>query len=99
MDFLTSYNLRSQEDAFCYLIECTLATVERMTGLARPQKSELERQVNMANGAIKWVSEAPRKGSRTEAVIEKFNGDVVAWAKASRESYERSCAGVARPRG
>ena len=59
---MTQNTLHDEQDALAYMVECTLATVSHMAGLSRPQKSELSRQIAIAQTGIDWVKTFVKPG-------------------------------------
>jgi hypothetical protein len=43
--------------ALAYLVECTLATVDRLVMLKNPSKGELERQIGIAQAGLSWMKD------------------------------------------
>lgn len=55
---MKSYNeLKTPDDAFAWMVECTLATVSWMNGLKSKKMSEFNRQIDIAQKGIDfWIS-------------------------------------------
>jgi len=51
----TSQNINTSDDAFAYIVECTLATVSDLASKRRPPKGELSRQISIAQTGLDWV--------------------------------------------
>lgn len=91
MPAITALNIRNEREAFAYLVECTLATVSQLAGLARPPKGELNRQISIAQTGIDWLRaierhEGGRNWSgcgRTEEIL-ATGIDVASWANRLR---------------
>ena len=74
--------INSADDAVEWISECTLATVEHLVSLKRKSKSEVERQVRIAQVGIDHIKSSGRKQkNRIADVIFKHAGDVSVWAK------------------
>jgi len=92
---MTQNTLRDDQDALAYMTECTLATVSHMAGLSRPQKSELSRQISIAQTSIDWVKSFVKPGmsignGRVQEVIDS-QISVEEWAERRRaEAKARS---------
>lgn len=70
-------------EALEYMVECTLATVEYMATLKIPNKSELSRQISIAqtgiNSLINNGKTADDTLGRVRQVMTLFDGDVRQW--------------------
>lgn len=51
---ITSNTIRNEQEALAFMAECTLATVCHMAGLSRPNRSELRRQIAIAQTGVDW---------------------------------------------
>lgn len=72
---LTSQRLHSPEDALAYMTECTLATVDDLASKSKPKKSELSRQISIAQTGVEWVKTLMEPGdqvgcSRLQQIID-----------------------------
>lgn len=72
----------SADSAVYYLTECTLATIEIMASTKRQSKSEIDRQINIAQIGIDYIVTVDRTlNHRVEEVIRRHNGYVLLWAE------------------
>ena len=78
---LTPHTVRSLEDAFLYLADCQLATIEDMAMKKSRPAGEYRRQKDIAQHYVNWMRTfgVDPKGTRAAEVILSFNGDVYAW--------------------
>lgn len=62
------YEVRTINDAFAYVLDCNLATVEHMLSLKSPPKSELRRQCSIAYHSYLWAKQfgVDLKGTRAK---------------------------------
>ena len=74
------HQVRSTEQAFAYLIDCTLATVAEMAMKKSRGAGEFKRQKQIAQTAINWAREfgVPLETTRAAEVL---GGTVDEWAK------------------
>jgi len=74
--------VNNTSDALLYITDCTLATVAYMGSLKSKNKSDYNRQIEIAQSAINWIIQfnVSNIKSRPFDVISKFNGSVKAWA-------------------
>jgi hypothetical protein len=74
-----------------YALECNLATVEYLAMLKRPSKSELERQINIAQKTLDCIQscgyDASEHSIRIGDVYQFHNNNVQKWAKAIRKRW------------
>ena len=79
---INKHQIKTATDALAYITDCNLATVCSMAGKKSRSKSELERQINIAQlGVDALRSEASAEllsGTRIEDVL--VAGSVQAWA-------------------
>jgi len=80
---MRKYDVRTSEDAFCYLLDCTLATVGEMAFKKSRPKGEFKRQILIAQMGIDWVRTFKIKTDegRIQEILEYYGGEVGAWAK------------------
>lgn len=86
-----AHQVHSIEDAFLYLAECQLATVQTMAGKKSIPKAEYRRQVSIAQHFVDWVSDFKlsyndRGFPRLEIVLDRYKHAVHDWKKASVEA-------------
>tara|TARA_Y100000310_G_scaffold301310_1_gene337687 strand:- start:25 stop:303 length:279 start_codon:yes stop_codon:yes gene_type:complete len=76
------------DEAYAYILDCTLATVSHLTSLKRPSKHELKRQISIAQKAIDWAHryDVDISGTRADDV-HKF-GTVQKWADDMKVRWE-----------
>ena len=76
-------DVRTPEDAFCYILDCTLATVSSMASIKSRKQGEFRRQILIAQTGIDWVRSFKIKTDegRISEVIEYYHGEVGEWAK------------------
>lgn len=78
--------IETVEETVVWLTECTLATVESLRARKNPPKSELSRQINIAQVGINQIEKMGQTGltnslkNRVLVVIRDFGGDVCGWA-------------------
>lgn len=79
---LDEQNLRNTEDAFLWLLDCTLATVEMLAMKKTPPVGEYSRQIGMAQTAMDTLLREGKDVSPTRAgeIAEKHKRSVKAWA-------------------
>lgn len=79
---MMKYSVRDEGMALAYLTDCTLATVCDLAGKKSASKSELKRQISMAQTAIDWMRDFKVDMSQTRAkdVMQKYGGSVQDWA-------------------
>lgn len=79
---LTAHCLRDHADGLAYMIECTLATVSGLLLKKKPPKSELSRQIAIAQKGINCLGPATFDNSclRLKKITEQFENSVQAWA-------------------
>lgn len=78
--------IKSRDEALIFVVECGLATIEHLSGLARPPKGELQRQISIAQTGINWImsmEDRPRC-PRVDDVI-GVGGSVEAWVNGRGE--------------
>jgi hypothetical protein len=75
--------IATTDQALSYLTDCTLATVCDLAMKKSASKSELKRQISMAQTAIDSMKRfnVDFKGTRAEDICSKHNGSVAAWAE------------------
>jgi hypothetical protein len=80
----TGQNLHDAGEALAFMTECTLATVSDLASMSRPKKSELKRQISIAQTGIDWVKTITKPGRKIgcSRVSEIIDGDmsVETWA-------------------
>jgi hypothetical protein len=74
--------VRTVEEAFAYLTDCTLATVESMALRRSRPKGEYQRQISIAQAAVDWMvlQGYPSFDTRAKEVIGCYDGSVADWA-------------------
>ncbi|MND11870.1 hypothetical protein D3C87_348030 [compost metagenome] len=79
--------IRSEGDALIYLTDCTLATVEHLASKKSSSKSELKRQIAMAEHAISCIDQfgLDHKNTRVDEV--KADGGMQAWVAKIKEKH------------
>ena len=72
--------VRNPGEALAYLVDCTLATVERQSTLKSISKHERERQIQMAQKGVNWMRDfgVDTAGTRAADVL-ACGGDVEIW--------------------
>ncbi len=85
------HHVRTPEDAFLYMTDCTLATVRGMAIKKTPPKYEFERQISIAQTAVDWIKEMHLNTStiRANDVILLHNGSVKDWVNQYRADMEK----------
>ena len=75
--------VRTVEEAFAYVTDCTLATVSSMAIKRSRGKGEYQRQISIAQTAVDWMrdQELSPFDTRAREVIHDFGGSVSAWAQ------------------
>ena len=75
-------DIHTPGELVAYLTDCTLATVAHMRMLKSASKSELTRQISIAQTAITYgrLCGVPFRGTRAEDVIKDYKGHVADWA-------------------
>lgn len=75
-------DVRTLEAALAYMVDCTLATVADMRMKKSSPKGELSRQIEIAQTGVNWMRdfEVNPQGTRAAEVLDKFSGNVCAWA-------------------
>lgn len=79
---MQQHDIRDPAAALAYLTDCTLATVCHLASKKSAPKTELSRQISMAQRAIDWMDDfgVSYAGTRAEDVS-KGGGSVHAWAE------------------
>jgi hypothetical protein len=74
--------VRTVEEAFAYLTDCSLATVASMALRKSRPKGEYQRQISIAQVAVDWMrfQGYPSFGTRAEEIIMCYDGSVADWA-------------------
>ena len=73
-------NFKSADDVVYWMTECTLATVEHLHSLKRKSKSEVQRQISIAQGGINHIKSLDRPlSNRVREVIRWHESDVHKW--------------------
>jgi hypothetical protein len=82
MTVLTAHTLRNHEDGMAYMIECTLATVAGLLLKKKPPKSELNRQITIAQTGLNCLGKQQYDNScpHLKKITEQFDNSVQAWA-------------------
>ena len=77
------HQVRNVGNAFAYITDCTLATVEHMAYLKSKSKYEYQRQIAIAQTAIDWMIAMGIDFSTTRAkdVVDHYDGKVASWAE------------------
>ncbi|HHP5493852.1 TPA: hypothetical protein ACSCYS_004259 [Aeromonas veronii] len=78
---MSKERVRDTGGALAYLTDCTLATVCDLASKKSASKSELNRQISMAQTAIDWMDRFGVDYTGTRAVAAKKLGSVSAWAE------------------
>lgn len=80
---MMKYRVRNVEQAYAYILDCNLATVDDMAMKKSRKKVEFARQISIAQTALDWAIEMGVDVSTTRGddVMNKFNGSVDAYAK------------------
>jgi hypothetical protein len=83
---MEQHNVRSAEDALAYLLDCSLATVADLAMKKSAAKSELRRQIIIAQRNYDWciAFNSQIKGTRGLDVLELAGGSVAKWAERYR---------------
>ena len=82
---LTAGRVSNPGEALAYLTDCTLATVQDLAFRARPPKSELARQITIAQLSIDWlrVWKIEPQGRAVDVIA--AGGSVADWIAGKRE--------------
>lgn len=85
--------------ALAYLTDCTLATVCDLATKKSASKSELRRQISMAQTAIDWMQSFKVDISTTRAadVVAKYRGSVAEWSDQWKTPNVRAKRGQTAP--
>lgn len=75
--------VQTPDEALIYVIDCTLATVSKLSLLKNPPKNELKRQIGIAQKGINFMSRFDIDYSGTRA--EEITGTVQEWSDEIRE--------------
>lgn len=76
--------IKTADDAVEWMTECTLATIEHLVALKRQSKSEIQRQINIAQVGVDYIKGVDRpRNHRIRDVLRRHDGDVLSWAKSS----------------
>lgn len=78
---MSKHDVRTVGQALAYLTDCTLATVSDLASKKSASKSELSRQISMAQQAITWMNQFGVDYSKTRAAEVRECGSVQAWAE------------------
>lgn len=78
---MSKYDVRNSEQALAHITDCTLATVCKLATKKSASKSELNRQISIAQQAIDWMDKFGVDYSKTRAAEVKEFGNVKAWAE------------------
>jgi len=79
---MTTHRVNSPDGALAYLTDCTLATVCHLAMKKSAPKSELNRQISIAQKAIDWMDEFGIDYSDTRAKdVKAMGGKVELWAE------------------
>lgn len=81
---MSKERVRDTGGALAYLADCTLATVCDLASKKSAPKSELNRQISMAQTAIDWMDRFGVNYEGTRAAEVKRMGSVAAWADTFR---------------
>lgn len=86
---LNANTLRTHEDGLAYMVECTLATVSGLLLKKSPPKSELRRQISIAQAGITCLGASAdfTGGLRLNEIHQKFENNVQAWADDYRARF------------
>lgn len=79
---ISGNNLRNHEEGLAYMVECTLATVSALLLKKNPPKSELSRQIAIAQAGLHCLGPTKIDYSclRLKKINEEFDNSVQAWA-------------------
>jgi hypothetical protein len=79
---MSHHRVRDTDGALAYLTDCTLATVTHLASMKSASKSELRRQISIAQMAIDWMNRfgVAYGGTRAEDVM-AMGGKVETWAE------------------
>lgn len=81
---LIASQITNIQQAFAYIADCNLATVERMSMLNNKSKSEFNRQISIAQKMYNWMNQFEIDYSGTGAEeIDNFDGSVLNWINKS----------------
>jgi hypothetical protein len=78
------HSVRTLEDAFAYIIECQLATVESLAMKKSRGVYDYRRHIDIAQTGLQWLLDfdvTPEAGSRARQIYDKHGVSVDAWAK------------------
>jgi len=79
---MAKHDVRSASGALAYLTDCTLATVCQLAMKKSASKSELRRQIDIAQSAIDWMERFGVDYSHTRAAdVKALGGKVESWAE------------------
>jgi hypothetical protein len=75
--------VRTVEEAFAYVTDCTLATVSSMAMKRSRSKGEYQRQISIAQTAVDWMRYQGLSpyDTRAREVIHLYDGSVLDWAQ------------------
>lgn len=79
---MSKHQVRDTSGALVYLTDCTLATVCHLAMKKSAPKSELLRQITIAQTAIDWMDQFGVDYSKTRAAdVKALGGKVEVWAE------------------
>lgn len=79
---MSKHQVRDASGALAYLTDCTLATVTDLAMKKSASKSELRRQISIAQTAIDWMNQFGVDYSHTRAAkVMALGGNVEIWAE------------------
>lgn len=87
---MSKYDVRDTGGALAYITDCTLATVCDLACKRSAPKSELSRQISIAQSAIDWMDQFGIDYSHTRAAEVKKIGKVAAWADQFRPAPKKN---------
>lgn len=79
---MSKHQVRDTSGALAYLTDCTLATVSDLAMKKSASKSELRRQISIAQNAIDWMDQFGVDYSHTRAAdVKAVGGKVEVWVE------------------
>ncbi|WP_409286912.1 hypothetical protein [Pseudomonas guariconensis] len=88
---MSKHDVQDVGGALAYLTDCTLATVDQLAMKKSASKSELQRQIGIAQSGIDWMKRFGVDYAKTRArQVDEFGGSVAVWAERRCEPQENA---------
>ncbi len=79
---MTEGDISTTDEAFAYMADCNLATVELLASQKARSRMHFLRHINVAQTALRLAAsfDIDLRGTRADEVCDKFDGSVEDWA-------------------